>query len=176
MVRGPCGVRYATVSRANHAPRTAVSAPKETEDAPLPEADWPKPPSEEAYHGLAGDVVRQIEPSTEADAVGVLVQFVVGFGSAVGSGLSVLADGHHHRPNEFVVTVGDTSRARKGTAWRRVRPILAHGDPGWADERITGGLSSGEGLIWEIRDASSVPTRKPASRSWLTMAWMTSGS
>ena len=98
-------------------------------------------------------MVRLIEPSSEADPVGVLLQFLVGFGNAVGPGLSVLADGHQHHANEYVVTVGDSSRARKGTAWRaRVRPILAHADPGWADDKVTGGLSSGEGLIWEIRD------------------------
>jgi hypothetical protein len=97
-------------------------------------------------------VVRLIEPSTEADPAGILVQLIVAFGNAIGAGLSVLADGHHHHPNEFAVTVGDTSRARKGTALRRLRPILAQADPQWADERTTGGLSSGEGLIWEIRD------------------------
>jgi hypothetical protein len=70
----------------------------------------------------------------------------------VGSGLSVLADGHYHHANEYAVTVGDTSRARKGTSWRRVRPVLAHVDSDWVDNRIANGLSSGEGLIWEIRD------------------------
>jgi hypothetical protein len=131
-------------------PRTERAAPEDP--APLAIPIWPDPPEDVAFLGLAGEVVRLIEPASEADPVGVLLQFLVGFGNAVGPGLSVLADGHHHHANEFGVTVGDTSRARKGTAWRRVRPILAHADPGWADFRITAGLSSGEGLIWEIRD------------------------
>jgi hypothetical protein len=62
--------------------------------------------------------------------VGVLLQFLVGFGNAIGSGLSIFADGHSHHATEFAVLIGDTSRARKGSAWRRVRPILAHADPG----------------------------------------------
>src|SRR5271166_1210940 len=33
-----------------------------------------------------------------------------------------------------------------------VRHPLADADPGWASQRIANGLSSGEGLIWEIRD------------------------
>jgi hypothetical protein len=132
-------------------PRPGAGVP--VVEAPIPIPEWPDPPQDAAFHGLAGEVVRLIEPSSEADPVGVLVQFLIGFGNAVGPGLSVLADGHHHHANEFGVTVGDTSRARKGTAWRRVRPILAHADVGWADNKITGGLSSGEGLIWEIRDA-----------------------
>ncbi len=121
-------------------------------EAPIPIPEWPDPPEDPAFHGLAGEVVRLIEPSSEADPVGVLLQLLIGFGNAIGSGLSVLADGHFHHANEYGVAVGDTSRARKGTAWRRVRPILAHVDSGWADNRITHGLSSGEGLIWEIRD------------------------
>jgi hypothetical protein len=105
-----------------------------------------------AFLGLAGEVVRLIEPSSEADPVGVLLQLLIGFGNAVGPELSVLADGHHHHANDYAVTIGNTSRARKGTAYRRVRPILAQSDSQWADNKITGGLSSGEGLIWEIRD------------------------
>jgi hypothetical protein len=129
----------------------AVAGSLETE-APIPIPEWPDPPEDVAFHGLAGEVAKLIEPSSEADPVGVLLQFLIGFGNAVGSGLSILADGHHHHANEYGVTVGDTSRARKGTAWRRVRPILAHADRVWADDKVTGGLSSGEGLIWEIRD------------------------
>jgi hypothetical protein len=121
-------------------------------EAPIPIPEWPDPPGDAALHGLAGEVVRPIGLCTEADPIGLLLSFVVGFGNAVGPGLSVLADGHYHHANEYAVTVGDTSRARKGTAWRRVRPVLAHADSSWADDRITGGLSSGEGLIWEVRD------------------------
>jgi hypothetical protein len=121
-------------------------------EAPVPIPEWPEAPEDPAFHGLAGEVVRLIEPSSEADPVGVLLQFLIGFGNAIGTGLWVVADGHQHHANEYVVTVGDTSRARKGTAWRRVRPILAYADSGWADNRVTHGLSSGEGLIWEVRD------------------------
>jgi hypothetical protein len=134
-------------------PKTPRVEPQPEIEAPIPIPEWPDPPADAAFHGLAGEVVRLIEPTSEADPVGVLLQFLIGFGNAIGPGLSVLADGHHHHANEYGVTVGDTSRARKGTAWRRVRPILAHTDIAWSDNKITGGLSSGEGLIWEIRDA-----------------------
>jgi hypothetical protein len=128
------------------------SQPEAEADAPLPVPDWPDPPEREAFHGLAGEAVRMLEPSTEADAVALLLQFLVGFGNAVGRGMWAIADGQTHYPNEFVVCVGDTSRARKGTSWKRVRPVVAHADSDWAGNKITTGLSSGEGLIWEIRD------------------------
>jgi hypothetical protein len=115
-------------------------------------AEWPAPPGEAAFHGLAGEVVRVIEPSSESDPIGVLLQLIIGIGNAVGRGTWVEADGHRHYPNEYGVIVGDTSRARKGTGWRRVRTVLSQAEPIWAASRITSGLSSGEGLIWEIRD------------------------
>ncbi len=138
------------VDAPGEAPRPVGGVP--VVEAPIPIPEWPKTPEDPAFHGLAGEVVRLIEPSSEADPVGLLLQFLIGFGNAIGSGLSVVADGHFHHANEYGVAVGDTSRARKGTAWRRVRPVLAHVDSGWADNRVTHGLSSGEGLIWEIRD------------------------
>jgi hypothetical protein len=121
-------------------------------EAPIAIPEWPKPPEDVAFQGLAGEVVKLIEPTSEADPVGVLLQLLIGFGNAIGSGLCVVADGHAHHANEFVVTVGETSRSRKGTAWRRAQPYLAHVDSNWADKRVTHGLSSGEGLIHEIRD------------------------
>jgi hypothetical protein len=134
---------------------TETSAPAAARDdvsIPIIVRPWPDPPEDQAFHGLAGDVVRLIEPASEADGVAILLQFLVGFGCAVGRGLWTVADGQAHYPNEYVCCVGDTSRARKGTSWKRVRPILAHVDHGWAGNKVTTGLSSGEGLIWEIRD------------------------
>jgi hypothetical protein len=42
-----------------------------------------------------------------------------------------------------------------------VRSVFAEAEPGWL-ERIQGGMSSGEGLIWAVRDPSRVP--KPNGR------------
>lgn len=36
---------------------------------------WPAPPRAEAYHGLAGDIVRAVAPATEADPVPPRVVF-----------------------------------------------------------------------------------------------------
>jgi hypothetical protein len=44
--------------------------------------------------------------------------------------------------------VGDTAKARKGTAWGRARSI-SRADPQW-EERIVSGLSSGEGPIAQV--------------------------
>ena len=38
--------------------------------------------NDDAFHGLAGDVIRRIEPHTESDPAALLVQFLIAFGKA----------------------------------------------------------------------------------------------
>jgi len=126
-----------------------------TEGEGIGEPPWPKPIEGAGLMGLAGEVVRAIDPNTEADPAAVLVQFLVAFGNmigAVGHNPWFHVDGHFHHANLFGVIVGDTARARKGTSWRRCKRVLSEADPVWSGERILSGLSSGEGLIWAVRD------------------------
>jgi Protein of unknown function (DUF3987) len=105
-----------------------------------------------AYHGLAGDIVRAIEPHSEADPVAILVQFLTAFGNAIGRGPYYQVEGDRHGANLFGVLVGETAKGRKGTSWGRVLQLMEIADPEWAKDRVHGGLSSGEGLIWAVRD------------------------
>jgi hypothetical protein len=66
--------------------------------------------------------------------------------------VSVGADAHYL--NVFAALVGQTSKGRKGTSWGCVRDLMCAADGAWADERIVNGLSSGEGLIHAVRDAT----------------------
>ena len=115
-------------------------------------ASWPTPVAEDAYHGIAGEVVRTIEPHTEADPVALLVQFLAAFGSCLGRGPHYLVEGDEHHANLYAVLVGDSSKARKGTSWGRVRSLFELLDDPWAAHRVHSGLSSGEGVIWAVRD------------------------
>jgi hypothetical protein len=122
-------------------------------DIGLPlESPWPAPLAEEAFHGLAGEAVRVLEPVSESDPAALLLQLLVGFGSVVGSGPHFEVEEDRHGANEYLVLVGTTSKARKGSSWGRARKLLAATDPAWADERVQGGLSSGEGVVWAVRD------------------------
>ena len=78
---------------------------------------WPNPLSEDAFHGLAGDVVRTLEPHTEADPAALLLQFLVAVGSVIDRGPHFRAEADRHALNLFVVLVGETSKARKGSSW-----------------------------------------------------------
>lgn len=117
---------------------------------PVPD-DWPAPPDPAAYHGLAGEIANAIAPHTEADPVAILSQLLVAFGAAVGRGAWFRVEATRHHPNEFLVLVGDSSRARKGSSWDHVHRLICGADPA-ISTRILTGLSSGEGLIWAVRD------------------------
>ncbi|MCA1699669.1 MAG: hypothetical protein LC790_12520, partial [Actinobacteria bacterium] len=126
--------------------------PQPTGELTLPvPAGWPAPPQAAAYHGLAGEIVTQIAPHTEADPVAILSQLLVAFGAAVGRGAWFAVEATRHHANEFVVLVGDSSRARKGSSWDHVHRLIGAADPA-ITARILTGLSSGEGLIWAVRD------------------------
>jgi hypothetical protein len=122
---------------------------------PSPSPPWPDPPDPAAYHGLAGDIVRAIEPASEADPVALLVQTLVAFGNAVGRGAHFHVEGDAHYCNEFVVCVGRSAKARKGTSWGRVRQLVEAVAEEYARDHIQSGLSSGEGLIWAVRDPAT---------------------
>ena len=113
---------------------------------------WPDPPEDAAYHGLAGDVVRAIEPHSEADPTALLFQFLTAVGSMIGRDAHFVAEADRHYANLFIVLVGVSSKGRKGSSWGHVRRLLEAIDPDWVSRRITGGLSTGEGLIHQVRD------------------------
>lgn len=113
---------------------------------------WPAPPDAPAFHGLAGEIVRTIEPHTEADPIALLIQLIVAFGNAIGRNAHFVADGAEHSLNLFGVLVGATSKGRKGTSWSHVHRLMQSVDASWAASQILSGLSSGEGVIWAVRD------------------------
>jgi hypothetical protein len=114
---------------------------------------WPAALDKAAFHGLAGEVVHAIDPHTEADPAAILLQFLIGYGSLVGRHAHFVAENDLHHTNLFAVLVGETAKGRKGTSWGRVRHLLELIDQQWAATRVVAGLSSGEGLIYEVRDA-----------------------
>lgn len=122
---------------------------------PLPAAPdgWPAPPGPAAYHGLPGEIVDRIAPNTEADPAAILVQLLVCAGALIGQGAFFQVEATRHHPNEFAVLVGDSAKARKGSSFDHVARLLDQADPAFTT-RLSTGLSSGEGLIWSVRDPS----------------------
>jgi hypothetical protein len=114
---------------------------------------WPQALSRAAYVGIVGDIVDVLAPHTEADPVALLVQLLAMFGSVIGRTAHFRVGADIHHLNLFLALVGASAKGRKGVsagqAARLFRPIDEH----WtADCQVTG-LSSGEGLIYAVRDA-----------------------
>lgn len=106
----------------------------------------------DALYGLAGKVVQTIAPHTESDPVALLLQFLTSFGNMLGRGPYFMVEGDQHFTNLFVVLVGESSKSRKGTSAGRIRQLMTSANLVWVEDCIKGGLSSGEGVVWEIRD------------------------
>jgi hypothetical protein len=101
---------------------------------------------------LPGEITRCIEPHTEADPVAVLVNLLAAFGSAAGRGAFLQVGADHHYLKLNVGLVGETSKGRKGQSWGHPRELMHAADREWVEERVLHGLSSGEGLIYAVRD------------------------
>jgi Protein of unknown function (DUF3987) len=125
---------------------------KEAAALSMPESGWPEPMQASAYQGLAGEFVRLVLPETEADPAALLLTFLVGVGSMIGRGPYYRVGASKHSVNLFGVVVGETSKARKGTATDLAVNILGRADGHFMATRMSSGLSSGEGLIQAVRD------------------------
>jgi hypothetical protein len=117
-----------------------------------PVAQWPAPMTAEAFYGLPGEIVETILPHTEADPVALLAQLLCAVGSAIGRGPYSMAESDKHGANLNVALVGETSKGRKGSSWGHIRRLMELAAPDWMPGRVQAGLSSGEGLIWHVRD------------------------
>ncbi len=114
--------------------------------------EWPMPMGEDAYHGVIGSIVRKVEPHTEADLHAVLLQLVVLVGNAAGRLPHARVEADRHGTNLYLALVGNTSSGRKGTSYGQARRPIALADTTWAETREVSGLSSGEGVIYAVRD------------------------
>jgi hypothetical protein len=120
-------------------------------------AGWPAPPADDAFHGLPGAIVAKVAPNTEADPVAILTQLLVACGALIGRGAHFQVEATLHHPNQFLLLIGDSSRARKGSSLDHVTRLLSDVDPAFPS-RLTTGLSSGEGLVWKVRDPNGQDT------------------
>jgi hypothetical protein len=118
----------------------------------LPEREWPEPIAPEAFIGPIGSYVQAVLPATESDPAAVLLQSLVMFGNCAGRNAFVAVEADRHYANEFLAVVGATAGGRKGLAAGVAKDAFVPANGTWHNTRIASGLSSGEGLIWFIRD------------------------
>ena len=94
------------------------SADDESETTNIIDEPWPAPLHDDALHGVVGDIVRLIEPHSEADPVALLIQLLVVIGNIVGRYLYFQVESTRHYANLYAVLVGSSSSGRKGYSGR----------------------------------------------------------
>lgn len=144
------GITVEITDASDEAVPTADPPPIET----APADTWPTL-HEDALVGLFGDLVRSIAPHTEADPVALLGHALGEWGNLIGRTPHAVVGADVHHANENVAIIGKTSIGRKGSAWSEIHKVMADVDPDWASSRVQSGLSTGEGLIYHVRDARS---------------------
>ncbi len=113
--------------------------------------DWPEPAAEEAFYGLAGDIVRTLEPHTEADPHALLADILTTFGMLVGLGPYFSVGLQRHELRVWPVIVGPTGHGRKGLSHAEIMGVYVQAVEDFR-KRLTTGLSTGEGLIAAVHD------------------------
>jgi hypothetical protein len=155
-------------------PRTGL--PIVPEVAANGDGPWPASPAlsadgwpvlgEDAYHGLVGRFLEAVEGTTEADPVGVLVTFLAEFGAAVGPGPHLFQANVRHPGRIMPVLVGETAKARKGTAKVVAETVLREAAPEFFDRCARNGFNSAEAVVDAVADpdaeeGSTVHLREP---------------
>ena len=118
---------------------------------------WPNPIADAGMYGIAGEFVRLVSPHTEADPNIILLAFLTYAGNILGRQYFMMTGSDHHCGNMYLCTVGATGVGRKGSAisvvetfFRKFYGGAGNSTPGLA-HRLDG-ISTGEGVIWEIHD------------------------
>lgn len=127
-------------------------------DEPIPL--WPTLP-QEALYGLAGKVAELATEKSEADPAAVLATFLVRAGATFGANAYFNVGDTKHHPRLFSIIVGASSRARKGTSLNPVERIFEIAESKACADNLfvsPGPLSSGEGLIYAVRDPEETNT------------------
>lgn len=123
-------------------------------DAALPERPDLDPA---ALYGLPGEVVRLLEPETEADPAAILGTFLASLASLAGVGPHCVVGSVHHPFRLFVLIVGPTSAGRKGTSFADARSVLDRVDEQFMRNRVQTGFGSGEVLVDAVAEQDDGP-------------------
>jgi hypothetical protein len=71
-----------------------------------------------------------------------------------------MVESTRHALNLFVVLVGESSKARKGTSWRQICRLFSEVDDLWVERRVTSARLSADGLIHALRDQEQPTDRR----------------
>lgn len=136
----------------------------EPTDPITPNLKQEKPFENDFYNRLTDNIITRfiniVSPHSESSIMGLLFSFLTCFGNLIGRNLFHKVEGDKHHCNLFICLVGGTSTGRKGTSWGRVKSIFEMVDANWIKYNIKGGLYTGEGLIFAVRNPKPNKNKK----------------
>ncbi|MGW7514626.1 DnaB-like helicase N-terminal domain-containing protein [Streptomyces sp. NPDC054796] len=113
-------------------------------------------PHPDVFCGWLGETVHQLDGTSEADPVAVLVNLLSAAGAVIGRRPHIMVGNDRHPALIWALTIGPTSSGRKGSATSTARRVLAEALPDFfGPEHTPRGLNSGEGLIEYVKDDDS---------------------
>ncbi len=114
------------------------------QSGPLWEDDW--------MYGIAGAITRKAGKFCEAHPAGMYLDLIVSLGNMMGRSAYFNVGATRHHTNEFMLRVGSTSVARKGTGRDAINEPLKLIDGNWYTTRLVSGFGSGEAIVGLISD------------------------
>lgn len=106
----------------------------------------------EALHGILDPIVKLACRNTEAVPATVAMHLLTRFGAIIGRSAHLQIGNQTRYLNTFSLIVGPTSKGRKGTSAELPSLLFRFAERGWWPLRELTALSTGEGLINQVRD------------------------
>ncbi|PXY26741.1 hypothetical protein BAY59_19055 [Prauserella coralliicola] len=107
---------------------------------------WLPTLDETVFDCYLGYLVRQIEPTSEADPVAILASLLCFAGVHLGRDPHVRAGDDPHPLLVWPLVIGHTNTGKKGSSWSAAKRVIADTDAEFVLANIKAGLTSGEGL------------------------------
>jgi hypothetical protein len=104
------------------------------------------------FYGPIGDIVREIDPMTEASPIGVLASLLTMCGNYLGRDFYVPVGADRHFPTLHTLLIGSSALARKGTAGNLGLLVMREIDKDWVDNNVARALNSGQGIVQTVKN------------------------
>lgn len=107
-------------------------------------------PDNEAFTGVLGEIVKRLDPWSEADPIAVLSSLLSACSVLTQGGVRVYTGGKWQSPLLNVLLFGESAIGRKGTSGTVMFKVVTHRNayPQWRTQHVSSGApSSGAGLV-----------------------------
>jgi Protein of unknown function (DUF3987) len=119
----------------------------EPEPAPEPE---PVNLDAPAFYRELGEMVRNLDPLTEADPYGILAATLVMLGNWIGRRYHLRVGADRHYAAQQLILTGQSALSRKGTACSIAKAAMQVFDEEWHRDNIFYSLNSGQGIAHTV--------------------------